>query len=121
MYNMEKTTMPGRNHYDIDRMGQNVYDKRQKLVSHQMSEFGRDGNGAEYHLGNGGTTMGFYEDNEKNVQTILERGIGILAQNYTVKKLDAGEFAAPITVGTQFLIAHYEIEGVFIILVFCLL
>ena len=56
--------------------------------------------------------MGQFEDNEKLVQTILERGIGILAQNYTVRKLDAGKFAAPITMNIQFRIAHYEIEGV---------
>ncbi len=56
--------------------------------------------------------MGFFEENEQNMQTILERGLGILAQNYTVRKLDAGEFAAPITMNTQFRIAHYEIENV---------
>lgn len=56
--------------------------------------------------------MGSYEENEKKVQTILERGLGILVQNYTVRKLDAGEFASPVTTGTQFRIAHYEIEGV---------
>ena len=56
--------------------------------------------------------MGSYEENQKKVQTILERGIGILAQNYAVRKLDAGEFSDIVTVGTQFRTAHYEIEGV---------
>ena len=56
--------------------------------------------------------MGIYEINEKKVQTILERGVGILAQNYCVRKLDAGEFAGPVTLNTQFRIAHYEIENV---------
>jgi len=56
--------------------------------------------------------MGTYEENEKMVQTILERGVGILAQNYTVKKLDAGKFAAPVTKNTQYRVAHYEIENV---------
>lgn len=42
----------------------------------------------------------------------MERGIGILAKDYVVKKLDAGEFGSVVTVGTQFNIAHYEIEGV---------
>ena len=56
--------------------------------------------------------MGIYEINEKKVQTVLERGIGILAQNYCVRKLDAGEFAGPVTLNTQFRIAHYEIENV---------
>ena len=56
--------------------------------------------------------MGIYEINEKKVQTILERGIGILAQNYCVRKLDAGEYAGPVTLNTQFRIAHYEIENV---------
>ena len=56
--------------------------------------------------------MSSFEENEVMVQTILERGIGVLAQNYAVRKLDAGEFANPVTMGTQFRIAHYEIEGV---------
>ena len=56
--------------------------------------------------------MNTYEENQRKVQIILERGIGILAQNYCVRKLDAGEFAAPVTLNTQFRIAHYEIEGV---------
>ena len=56
--------------------------------------------------------MSIYDENEKKVQTILERGVGLLAQNYTVKKLDAGEFEAPVTMNTTFRIAHYEIEGV---------
>ncbi|MER2151375.1 MAG: hypothetical protein ABS900_07155 [Candidatus Limivicinus sp.] len=56
--------------------------------------------------------MSSYEDNQKKVQTIQERGIGILAQNYTVRPMDAGEFANAITSGTQFHMAHYEIEGV---------
>ena len=56
--------------------------------------------------------MSSYEENEKKVQIILERGIGILAQNYTVRKLDAGEFTNPVTAGIQFRIAHYEIENV---------
>ena len=60
----------------------------------------------------GGYIMGIIEENEKKVQTILERGVGILAQNYTVKKLDAGKFAAPVTMNTQYRIAHYEIENV---------
>ena len=53
-----------------------------------------------------------YEENEKKVQTILERGVGILARNYGVRKLDAGDFSAPVTLNTQFRIAHYEIENV---------
>ena len=56
--------------------------------------------------------MGMYEENEKKVQTILERGVGILARNYGVRKLDAGDFSAPVTLNTQFRIAHYEIENV---------
>lgn len=56
--------------------------------------------------------MSCYEENQKKAQTVLERGIGILAQNYTVRKLDAGEFAGMVTFGTQFNSAHYEIEGV---------
>lgn len=56
--------------------------------------------------------MGTYEENEKKVQTILERGVGILARNYGVRKLDAGGFSAPVTLNTQFRIAHYEIENV---------
>jgi len=56
--------------------------------------------------------MSSYEENQKKVQSILERGIGILAQNYTVRPLDAGEFGSMITLGTQFKTAHYEIEGV---------
>ena len=56
--------------------------------------------------------MSNYEENERKVQMVLERGIGVLAQNYPIKKLDAGEFSNPITVGTQFRIAHYEIENV---------
>ena len=56
--------------------------------------------------------MGQYEDNQRNTQEILERGLGILAQNYNVRKLDAGEFAEPVTMNTKFMIAHYEIEGV---------
>ena len=46
--------------------------------------------------------MSCYEENQKKAQTVLERGIGILAQNYTVRKLDAGEFAGMVTFGTQF-------------------
>ena len=42
----------------------------------------------------------------------MERGVGILARNYTVRKLDAGEFTDPVTTGVQFRIAHYEIENV---------
>lgn len=53
-----------------------------------------------------------FQENENLVQTVLERGVGILAQNYVVRKLDAGEFAAPVTMGTQFRIAHYEVVGV---------
>ena len=56
--------------------------------------------------------MGNYEENEKKVQMILERGVGILARNYTVRKLDAGKFTNPVTAGVQFRIAHYEIENV---------
>lgn len=56
--------------------------------------------------------MSSYKENWRKVQMILERGLGILAQNYTTRKLDAGEFANPITIGTQFRIAHYEIEDV---------
>lgn len=56
--------------------------------------------------------MSGYEENQKKVQTILERGIGILAKEYVVRKLDAGEFAGMITLGTQYRTAHYEIEGV---------
>jgi hypothetical protein len=56
--------------------------------------------------------MGRYEENQKKVQSILERCVGILAQNYTVIPLDAGEFGSMITLGTQFNTAHYEIEGV---------
>ena len=56
--------------------------------------------------------MGSYEENQRKVQSILERGIGILAQNYIVRRLDPGEFSSMTTVGTQFNIAHYEIEGV---------
>ena len=52
------------------------------------------------------------EENEQKVQMILERGVGILAQNYVVRKLDAGEFASPVTMQTQFRVAHYEIENV---------
>lgn len=46
--------------------------------------------------------MSSYEENQKKVQTILERGIGILAQNYAVRPLDAGEFGSMITLGTQY-------------------
>lgn len=56
--------------------------------------------------------MSSYEENQKKVQTILERGIGILAQNYAVRPLDAGEFGSMITLGTQFNTVHYEIEGI---------
>ena len=56
--------------------------------------------------------MSRYEENQEKVQSILERGIGILAQNYTVRPLDAGKFGSMITLGTQFHTAHYEIEGV---------
>ena len=56
--------------------------------------------------------MEMYKENEKKVQTILERGVGILARNYGVRKLDAGDFSAPVTLNTQFRIAHYEIENV---------
>ena len=56
--------------------------------------------------------MSCYEENQKKVQTILERGIGVLAQEYVVRRLDAGEFGGMITLGTQFNTAHYEIEGV---------
>ena len=56
--------------------------------------------------------MSSYEENEKKVQTVLERGVGVLAQNYPVRKLDAGEFAGPVTAGIQFRIAHYEIGNV---------
>ena len=38
--------------------------------------------------------VGMYEENEKKVQTVLERGVGILARNYGVRKLDAGDFSA---------------------------
>lgn len=56
--------------------------------------------------------MSICEENNMKVQSILERGIGVLAQHYTVKKLDAGAFADMITNGTQFKSAHYAIEGV---------
>ena len=56
--------------------------------------------------------MSSYEENQRKVQAILERGIGILAQNYTVRPLDAREFRSMITAGTRFNTAHYEIEGV---------
>jgi len=56
--------------------------------------------------------MSNYEENLKEAQTILERGIGILAKDHVVKKLDAGEFGSMVTVGTQLNIAHYEIKGV---------
>ena len=56
--------------------------------------------------------MNIYEENQRKVQTILERGIGILAQEYVVKRLDAGEFSSMITLGTRFNTAHFEIEGV---------
>lgn len=56
--------------------------------------------------------MSRYEENMIKVQTILERGIGLLSQNYVVRKLDAGEFTSPVTMNTQFRIAHYEIENV---------
>ena len=56
--------------------------------------------------------MSMYEKNKILVQTILERGIGILAQNYVVRKLDAGEFAGMATMGIPFCIAQYEIETV---------
>lgn len=55
--------------------------------------------------------MSTSESNEKNIQIILERSLGILAQDYPVKKLDAGEFARPVTMNTQFINEHYEIEG----------
>ena len=56
--------------------------------------------------------MNIYEENQRKVQTILERGIGILAQEYVVKRLDAGEFSSMLTLGTRFNTAHFEIEGV---------
>jgi hypothetical protein len=56
--------------------------------------------------------MSSYEENQRKVQSILERGVGILAQNYTVRPLDTGEFGSMITLGTQFNTAHYEIESV---------
>lgn len=56
--------------------------------------------------------MSSFEENQKKAQSILERGIGILAQNYIVRRLDAGEFSGMITLGTQFNTAHYEIESV---------
>ena len=56
--------------------------------------------------------MSSFEENQRNVQSILERGIGVLAQDYIVRKLDAGEFSSMTTLGMQFHIAHYEIEGV---------
>ena len=56
--------------------------------------------------------MTIYEENMIRVQTILKQGIGILKENYTVRKLDAGEFESIITSGTNFRIAHYEIENV---------
>jgi len=56
--------------------------------------------------------MSIYEVNENKVQTILERGVGVLARNYCVRKLNAGEFAGPVTLNTQFRIEHYEIENV---------
>lgn len=56
--------------------------------------------------------MSSYDENQLKVQTILERGIGVLAQNYVVRKLDAGEFESVVTAETQFHIAHYEIENV---------
>ena len=56
--------------------------------------------------------MGMYEENEKMVQTVLDRGVGILARNYCVRKLDAGDFSGPVTLNTQFRVAHFEIENV---------
>ncbi len=56
--------------------------------------------------------MSLYDENQQRVQTILERGLGIIAQNYAVRKLDPGEFENPVTQGVQFRIAHYEIESV---------
>lgn len=56
--------------------------------------------------------MSSFEENQKKARSILERGIGILAQDYTVRRLDAGEFSSMITLGTQFNIAHYEVESV---------
>lgn len=59
-----------------------------------------------------GISTGSCEKNYRNVQTILERGLGLLAQNYPVRRLDAGEFAGMTTNGAQFHTAHYEIENV---------
>ena len=56
--------------------------------------------------------MAIYKENEKRVQAILDWGVGILARNYGVRKLDAGEFSGPVTLNTQFRIEHYEIEDV---------
>ena len=56
--------------------------------------------------------MGTFENNEKKLESVLERGLGVLAQNFPVKKLDAGKFSRVITMNTPFNIAHYEIEGV---------
>ena len=56
--------------------------------------------------------MGMYEENEKMVQTVLDRGVGILARNYCVRKLDASDFSGPVTLNTQFRVAHFEIENV---------
>ena len=63
--------------------------------------------------------MSRYKENQKKVQSILERGVGILAQNYTVRPLDPGEFGSMITLGTQFNTAHYEIEGVGHLMTMC--
>ena len=62
--------------------------------------------------GESGISTGSVEKNNRNVQTILERGLGLLAQHYPVRRLDAGEFASMTTCGAQFHIAHYEIENV---------
>ena len=42
---------------------------------------------------------------------ILERGIGILAKEYAVRRWAAGGLAVMITSDTQLHTAHYEIEG----------
>lgn len=57
-------------------------------------------------------TMGVIEDNDKKVALVIEKQLEVLGRHYNVKKLDAGKFARPVTLKTQFIIEHYEIEGV---------
>jgi len=56
--------------------------------------------------------MSLFDENEKKVQAVIEKGVNLLSQNYNVKKLDAGKYERVVTGGMQFYIVHYEIEGV---------